>query len=49
MIERIFEALLAAIIAVGSAHTIASYHREKDEQKRWRETVRRLTLGDSNA
>jgi hypothetical protein len=47
--DRIFEALVAAIIAVGSAHTIAGYYREREERRRWREAVRRLRLGDSNA
>ena len=46
--DRIFEALVAAIIAVGSVHAIASYYREKEERRRWREAVRRLKMGDSN-
>jgi hypothetical protein len=49
MIDRIFETLLAAIIAVGTGHTIASYCGEKDEKRRWREAVMRLKFGDSNA
>ena len=49
MIDRIFETLLAAIVAIGTGHTIASYYREKDEKKRWREAVMRLKFGYSNA
>jgi hypothetical protein len=49
MIDRIFEAVVAAIVALGAAHTIASIYREKDEKRRWHEAVRRLRLGDSNA
>jgi hypothetical protein len=49
VIDRIFESLVAAIIAVGSAHTIASIYREKEKQRRWREAVKRLRFGVSNA
>jgi hypothetical protein len=49
VIDRIFEALVAAIIAIGSVHTIAGHYREREERRRWREAVRRLRLGDSNA
>jgi hypothetical protein len=49
MMDRIFEALLAAIIAVGSGHTIASIYRGKQEKRRWREAVKRLRFGISNA
>jgi hypothetical protein len=49
MIDRIFESLLAAIIALGSAHTIASIYREKEKQRRWRQAVKRLRFGVSNA
>jgi hypothetical protein len=49
MIDRIFETLVVAIIAVGSGHTIASTYREREEQRRWREAVKRLRFGVSNA
>jgi hypothetical protein len=49
MVDRIFEVLVAAIIAVGSGHTIASIYRERQEQRRWREAVKRLRFGLSNA
>jgi hypothetical protein len=49
MIDRIFEILVAAIIAVGSVHTIATIYRERQEQRRWREAVKRLRLGVSNS
>jgi hypothetical protein len=49
MMDRIFEALVAAIIAVGSVHTIASIYRGKQEQRRWRQAVKRLRFGVSNA
>jgi hypothetical protein len=49
MIDRFFAALLAAIVAMGAWHTITSYCREKDEKRRWRETVQRLKFGESNA
>jgi hypothetical protein len=47
--DRIFEALVAVITAAGSVHTIAMFYREREERRRWREAVRRLRLGDSNA
>jgi hypothetical protein len=34
MIDRIFEAVVAVIAALGAAHTIASIYREKDERRR---------------
>ncbi len=40
---------MAAIFGVGAVHTIASFYREKEEQRRWRETVKRLRFGVSNA
>lgn len=49
MIDRIFETLIAAIIAAGSGHTIASIYRERREYRRWREAVKRLKFGESNA
>jgi hypothetical protein len=49
MIDRIFEALVTAIIAVGSVHTIGSIYRQRQEQRRWREAVKRLRFGVSNA
>jgi hypothetical protein len=49
MVNRIFEALVAAaIIAVGSGHTIASIFRGRQEQRRWREAVKRVRFGVSN-
>jgi|HubBroStandDraft_1064217.scaffolds.fasta_scaffold1043657_1 hypothetical protein len=49
VIDRFFQSLLAMIVFAGSAHTIASFYREKEKRRRWRETVRRLKLEDSNA
>ena len=49
MVDRIFEALVAAIIAIGSGHTIASIYRGRQEQRRWRQAVKRLRFGVSNA
>jgi hypothetical protein len=49
MIDRIFEILVVAIIAVGSGHTIASIYRGRQEQRRWREAVKRLKFGVSNS
>jgi hypothetical protein len=49
MIDRIFEALATAIVAAGSVHTIASIYRNRQEQRRWREAVKRLRFGVSNA
>jgi GH24 family phage-related lysozyme (muramidase) len=49
MADTIFEALVAAIIAVGSGHMIASIYRRRQEQRRWREAVKRLRFGVSNA
>jgi hypothetical protein len=40
---------MAAIIAVGSLHTPASFYREREKQQRWREAVKRLKLRGSNA
>src|SRR5580704_17593825 len=37
------------IVFAGSEHTIASFYRDKEKRRRWRETVRRLKLEDSNA
>jgi hypothetical protein len=48
MIERIFETLVAAIIAVGTGHTIAAIYRERQDYRRWREAVKRLRVGESN-
>lgn len=49
MTDRIFEAVVAAIVAVGTGHTIASVYREREEYRRWREAVNRLRFGESNA
>ena len=49
MMDRIFEALVAAILAAGTGHTIASIYRERQEYRRWREAVKRLRFGESNA
>lgn len=48
MIDRIFEAFVALILAVGSVHTIAGIYRGRLEQRRWREAVKRLKFGVSN-
>jgi hypothetical protein len=47
--DRIFEALVTAVLAVGIGHTIASIYRERLEYRRWREAVKRLRFGESNA
>jgi hypothetical protein len=49
VIDKIFETLVAAIIAAGTGHTIASIYRERQDHRRWRETVKRLRFGESNA
>jgi hypothetical protein len=49
VIDKIFGVLVAAIIAVGTGHTIASVYRERQEYRRWREAVKRLRFGESNA
>jgi len=49
VIDRIFEALIVAIIAIGTGHTISSVYRERQEYRRWREAVKRLRFGKSNA
>jgi hypothetical protein len=49
MIDRLFEMLVAAIIAVGSGRTMASVCRERRAYRRWREAVKRLRFGESNA
>jgi hypothetical protein len=49
MMDRLFQTLVAAIVAVGSVHTIAVIYRERQEQRRWREAVKRLRFGVSNA
>jgi hypothetical protein len=49
VIDRLFEALVAAIIAAGTGHTIANIYRERKDHRRWRETVKRLRFGESNA
>lgn len=46
--DKIFETLVVAIIAVGTGHTIASVYREREEYRRWREAVKRLKFGESN-
>jgi hypothetical protein len=48
MIDRLFEIVVAAIIAAGSGHTLASVYRERQEYRRWREAVKRLKFGESN-
>jgi hypothetical protein len=49
VMDTVFEILLAAILVGGSAHTVASIYRERLEHRRWREAVKRLRFGESNA
>lgn len=49
MTDTFFEALAAVIVVVGLTHTFASFYREREERRRWREAVKRLKLGESNA
>jgi hypothetical protein len=49
MRDTFFEALAAVIAVVGSIHTYASFYRERKKRRHWREAVKRLRLGESNA
>jgi hypothetical protein len=49
VMDSVFQALIVVIVVAGSAHTIASFYREKQERRRWRAGLKRLRLGDSNA
>lgn len=46
--DRIFETLIVAIIALGTGHTMSTIYRERQDYRRWREAVKRLKFGESN-
>jgi len=47
--DMVFQVLLAVILVGGSTHTVANIFRERQEHRRWREAVKRLRFGESNA
>jgi hypothetical protein len=49
VMDTIFQALLVVLVLAGSGHLLANSYREKQGQRRWREAVKRLRLGESNA